>query len=82
MTQTPTSYASLVATEIRAEMARQRKTQVGLAKLLGVSDGTANNRFSGAYPYDLDELKAVACWLDTSVANLSEAAERNWRAAS
>ena len=80
MNQTPSSYASLVAEEIRAEMARQRKTQVQLRKLLVCSEGTANNRYAGIYPYDLDELAAVCVWLDIPIDDMTAAAAAKWRA--
>lgn len=82
MSQETTSYASLVATEIRGEMARQRKTTAELAAVLGCSPGTANNRLAGTYRYTLDELYDVCQWLDKPLADIAGAAESQLKAAS
>ncbi|RJO71433.1 hypothetical protein D5S18_25005 [Nocardia panacis] len=82
MDQPTASYASFVATEIRAEMARQRKSRVDLARLLGVSEGTATNRVSGTYAFDLNELVTVCQWLGKPLADITKAAQQEWDAAS
>lgn len=82
MTESPTSYANLVASEIRAEMGRQRKTTAGLAAVLGCSPGTATNRLADAYPFNLNELYAVCQWLDKPLADIAGAAEEQLKAAS
>ncbi|PPJ31869.1 hypothetical protein C5E45_32790 [Nocardia nova] len=82
MTESPASYASLVASEIRAEMGRQRKTTAELAAVLRCSPGTANNRLADAYPFNLDELYAVCQWLGKPLADITGAAESQLKAAS
>lgn len=57
------SYSERVAREVRAEMARQRKTSVDLAPVIGRSQQTASNRMRGLYPFNVDEIEAVAEWL-------------------
>lgn len=51
-------------------MARQRKSAVELASVLGVSYGTVQRRLSGQYAFTLDELHAIAEWLDVDPADL------------
>jgi transcriptional regulator with XRE-family HTH domain len=50
----------LVAAEVRAEMARQRMSQAGLAKLLGVAQQTVSRRLVGEVPFDVAELARIA----------------------
>lgn len=51
------------AAEVRAEMARQGKSKVGLAQALGVTLNTAKARYEGTQPYDLIQLTQVSIWL-------------------
>jgi transcriptional regulator with XRE-family HTH domain len=60
---TPQQYAENVATEVRAEMGRQRKTQAELAQALGITAATAGRRLSGEVPFDLIEIAQAAVWL-------------------
>lgn len=71
MPNTPTTER--VAGEIRAEMARQRKTMTELADALGISYATLNRRLS-AQSFRLDELETIAAYLDTTVTDLLERA--------
>jgi len=58
------SYLNESATqEIRAEMARQKKTVKDLAKAIGVSNKTAYGRMSGVTPLSLDDVYSIASWL-------------------
>jgi len=59
-----------VAAEVRAEMARQQKTQAELAAVIGVTAHTAGRRCSGAVPFDVIEIAAVAEWLSVPVEQL------------
>jgi transcriptional regulator with XRE-family HTH domain len=59
-----------VAAELRAEMARQRKTGVGLASLLKCSQQSASRRLNGEVPIDFDELAKIADWLGISAPDL------------
>lgn len=65
-----TTPAERVATEIRAHLARQRKTQAQIAGHLGISQQAVSRRMSGAQPFDVDELHRVAAFLDVPVASL------------
>lgn len=70
MSNTSTPTATHVAAEVRAEMARQRKTGMDLAELLGCSQSSAARRMSGETPLSLNEVYAVARWLGVSVSAL------------
>lgn len=60
---TPTEYAEAIGAEVRAEMARQRKTQAELAAALDITPGTASKRLNGTAPFDTADLFRVAVWL-------------------
>lgn len=62
--------ARSVANEVRAELARQRKTQQELATTLGVNAHTAARRIRGEVPFDVVELEVIAAWLGVPVAQL------------
>ena len=62
--------ANGVASEVRGEMARQRKTQQELATTLGVNAHTAGRRIRGEVPFDVVELEVIAAWLDVPVSRL------------
>jgi hypothetical protein len=53
-----------VPAEIRAEMAFQQKTVVELAGVLGVSRQSARRRYDGDMPFALNEVEAIAEWLN------------------
>ncbi len=53
-----------VAAEIRAEMARQRKTQQDLAGQLGISAQQVGQRLGGKIAFDVRELGVIADYLD------------------
>lgn len=57
----PDTLSVRVADELRAEMARQRKTFADLVPhVYGVSPATLRRKLSGQYPFDLDELEQIA----------------------
>lgn len=60
-------YAASVAAEVRAEMARQHKSQTTLALDLGVSQAFLSRRLSGGVPFDIDELDRIARVLEVPV---------------
>lgn len=62
-------FAGHVASAVRAEMARQRKTQAELAKALGITPGTAGRRLNSNPPFTVTEIARIADWLgiETSV---------------
>lgn len=61
MTNHPAAEA--VASEVRAEMGRQRKTQAELADALGVTPHTVGRRLSGEVPFDVIEVVQIGLWL-------------------
>jgi transcriptional regulator with XRE-family HTH domain len=56
--------------EIRAALARRRKTQRDLGDLLGVGQPAIAARLSGGQDWRLAELRAVAGFLDVPLATL------------
>lgn len=62
--------AERVAATIRAELARHRKTQAGLAQALGIQRSSMHRRMSGEQPFDVNELQIAADYLDVPVASL------------
>lgn len=64
-----------VASEVRAEMGRQRKTQADLAGVLGIYPQTAARRLDGSVPFDVIELATVARWLGLKTSELVSRAE-------
>jgi len=61
------SLTTTVAAEVRAEMARQRRSQRQVADALGVSNTYVWRRLTGEVAFDLTELEAVAAYLDRPV---------------
>lgn len=54
------SLPQTAATEVRAEMGRQRMSQAALAELLGRSQTYVWRRLIGEVPFDLAELELIA----------------------
>lgn len=65
--QTPSSLNELVASEARAEIARQRKTVGQLAAHLRSSDRTASRLLNAQRPIDLRQLEGIADFLGVDV---------------
>lgn len=61
MTNHPT--AEVVASEVRAELARQKKTAGNLAAVLSMTPHTAGRRLRGDVPFDVIELAQIGLWL-------------------
>jgi transcriptional regulator with XRE-family HTH domain len=59
-----------VAGNVRAELARQRRSQRELQQHLGISRVTLYRRLSGESPFDVDELRKIAELLHVSVSDL------------
>lgn len=57
-----------VAIEVRAEMTRQKVSQAALADRLGWPQQRVSRRITGAVPFDVTELAAVAAALGVPVA--------------
>lgn len=68
--ETPTAFEKAVASEVRAEMARQQVTQKALGEKLGWPQQKLSRRVSGAVPFDVAELDAIAVALGISVMKL------------
>lgn len=61
MVRDMTTYADdIVAAEIRAELARQRVTQIELAERLGVNRQWVARRLIGAVPLSIDDIARIA----------------------
>ncbi|WP_300680680.1 helix-turn-helix transcriptional regulator [Nocardioides sp.] len=61
---TPTQYA---ANAVRAELARQRKTQGDLAGKLGVTPGTVSRRMNAESDFSVSDLVAISAWLGVPI---------------
>lgn len=80
--QTPEDRAAArVADEVRAELARQRRTAGELAAALGITAHTVGRRLNGETPFNLIELAQTAQFLGITTATLMERAHRAERAA-
>lgn len=55
---------------VRAELARQRKSQQALQERLGHSRTTMHRSLSGQRPFDADELVQIADFLGVTVGDL------------
>lgn len=58
------------ASNLRAELARANKRKGDLATFLGLSPAAITRRVNGETPLDVDELCAVAAWLDIPLTRL------------
>ncbi len=75
-TAAPNPLGQAVAAEVRAEMARQRKTGKELAAVLQTSQQSASRRMTGEKPLDLDELGKIADWLEVPYSSLLASFEK------
>ncbi|WP_418001206.1 helix-turn-helix transcriptional regulator [Micrococcus lacusdianchii] len=62
--------SELIASEIRAWLARRKLTQGDLARHLGIARSAVSVRMSGARDFTLVELMEIAEWLDVTLADL------------
>lgn len=67
---TSQSLRERVAAEVRAEMARQKLTGVGLARVLNCSQQSASRRLIDGKGLALDDLPLIADWLGLTVVDL------------
>lgn len=65
-----------VASEVRAEMARQRVSQRQLAEVLDISQPQVSDRLRGEIAFNTTELEKVAKFLRVPVANFLNTPER------
>lgn len=56
-----------IAAEVRAELARQNKTQRELGSVLGLPQSSIQLRLTGSRPFRGEELAMMAGWLHVSV---------------
>lgn len=75
-----TTSSSHAAGAIRAELARRRLSHSDLAKALGWSTTAVHRRLSGTTAIDIDELTAIAGFLEVPVSNLLPAPAREQQA--
>ncbi len=68
------SHAERVGANVRAEMARNKRTQATLADSIGMKQQALSRRLSGTTPFTVDELGRVADVLGTSIVQLVGAA--------
>lgn len=61
--QAESAGAQRLAAEVRAEMARQKRTASELAGVIGVTAHTAGRRLNGSTPFNVIELGQLAQWL-------------------
>jgi len=70
-----TAISETIAATIRAELARRKLTQEGLAAALGLSQPNVSRRLAGATPWNVEELAAVADLFGMEVRDLLPAAK-------
>lgn len=64
----------MVADEVRAEMARQRKTAADLASAIGTTQHTVGRRLNGSTPFNVAEVASIAELFGTTADALIRAA--------
>jgi hypothetical protein len=67
--------AQRIADDVRAELARQKKTAGEMASVLGITAHTAGRRLNGDVPFNVVEIAIIARWLGLSVIELMRRAE-------
>jgi len=67
------TYSQRVAAEVRAEMARQRRTQTDIGAAIGWSQQFLSRRLTGEQPFGIDEIEALAAELGVPLAKLMPA---------
>lgn len=63
----PSNERNSIAAEVRAELARQQKTQRDVAEILGLPQQSVQMRLKGATPFRAEELAKLAVGLDVPV---------------
>lgn len=64
------SHAQRVADNVRAEMARSKRTQAILAHEVGMKQQALSRRLAGHTPFTVDELGRIAAVLNVSLTSL------------
>lgn len=65
-----TTPSQAVAANVRAEMARSRVSQSAIAKHLGIGQTAVSRRLTGDVAFDVNEVAAIAAFLDVPLATL------------
>ena len=65
-----TTPAILTGANVRAEMARRGVSQVALAEHMGKTQAAISARILGRVPFDINELTAVAAYLEVPITAL------------
>lgn len=65
-----------IASEVRAALAKHRKTAADLARVCGISAHTAGRRLNGASPFSIVELFTIAEWLGTDMQSFIPTTDR------
>lgn len=71
----PDKLKDAIAAEVRAEMARQNKTQRQLGEAIGLPQASVCKRLSGESPFRAHELVRVAAFLGQPITQLIPATE-------
>lgn len=64
------NFSLLVSQNVRAEMARRGVAQTSLGAEIELSQAAVSKRLLGITPWTVDELMAVAAYLDTNISVL------------
>lgn len=67
---TTQTTAERVGANVRAELARRNITQTDLANHLGLGVASMSGRINGRIPIDVNELAAIAAYLETPTTTL------------
>lgn len=59
-----------IGLEVRAWMVRKQLKQADIAQLLGFAQKNVSNRLRGQIPFRIDELLAIASYMDITLAQL------------
>ncbi|AZT99050.1 helix-turn-helix domain-containing protein [Brevibacterium aurantiacum] len=68
--QTAVSENERIGLEVRAWMVRKQLKQADVAQLLGFAQKNVSNRLRGQIPFRIDELLAIANYMDITLAQL------------
>lgn len=63
-----------VAARIKNLLRMSGRTQAALASVVGCDPATITRRMKGDHPWTVDELEAVASWLDVPIRDATKAA--------
>lgn len=69
---TQTAQLSAIADNVRAAKARRRVTDAQIAAAVGLSRSAINDRMNGRAKFQIDELQAIAAYLDVPLHQLLE----------